>query len=127
MEQRNENHIQYDVYQRRDDQEIERPLGVTRRTQNVGAHIVQDLGNHPEEVDAQIQSRIPQNLLGGAHQPQDRLGREQPQHGEQRADDHTEHECRVHLAVHRIDVPGTVTLSHHHTGAAAKTYEQAYQ
>ena len=127
VEPGDEDHVQHDVDEGRHNEEVERTFGITRRPQDVGAHVIKDLGDHAQEVDAQIERRIPQDLRRGAHQPQNRLGGQQPQHGEQRADDHAEHQGGVHLPVHSVQVPGAVTLGHHHAGTAAKAHKQPHQ
>ena len=124
---RNEHHVQHDVDQRRGDEEVKRPLGITDGTQNIGAGVVQDLGYHAQKVDAQIQRGCVQNFVRRAHQAHHGLGRHKACQRKNRTDDHAEHQRRVYLAVDAVIIPRTETLRYHDTYAAAKPNEQAYQ
>ena len=127
MEHRDKDHVQHDVDERSHNQEIQRTFGITRRTQDIGAHIVQNLGNHAQKVDAQIQRRIPQDFIGCSHQTQYRLGREQPHHREYRTDDHAEYQRRMYLAVYGVHITGAVTLCHYNARTAAQADKKPYQ
>ena len=57
--------IQHDVDKRGDDEEVERAFAVADSAQDVGAHVVDELRDHAEEVDLQVDGGPLQDLGRG--------------------------------------------------------------
>ena len=83
------------------DQKVQRTLGITDGTQDIGAHIVEHLRDHAQKVDAQIQRCIGQNLVRRAQQTHHRRSGHKAQHGQQCANGSAQHQRRVHGACRR--------------------------
>ena len=126
-EHRDEHDVQHNVDERRRDQKVQRTLGITDGTQDIGAHIVEHLWDHAQKVDAQIQRCIGQNLVRRAQQTHHRRGGHKAQHSQQCANGSAQHQRRVHLPVHGIGVMCAPALGNDDACAAAKPDEQAHQ
>ena len=123
----NEHDVQHNVDERRRDQEVQRTLGITDGTQDIGAHVVEHLRDHAQKVDAQIQRCVGQNLVRRAQQTHYRRGGHKAQHSQQCANGSAQHQRRVHLPVHGIGVMCAPALGNDDARAAAKPDEQAHQ
>ena len=120
---RHKEQVQPDIDQRGNDEEVQRTAGIPHRTQKIGAHIVEGLGNHAQKVDAQIQHGKIQNLRRGPHEPHHPGADGQAQYGEHRTAHGSQRQSRVNLTVHSLPVPRAIALSHQNPRATAQTHK----
>ena len=54
----------------RQEQEVQRPLGIPHRSQDGRAEVIEHAGRHADEIDAHVQAGLVQHFFWGAHQLQ---------------------------------------------------------
>ena len=67
MEDGDEEYVQHHVDYRGKAEIVERMLRISRRLQRTGSHIVKDIEQCPEEIDAQIERRVGNDLGWSVH------------------------------------------------------------
>ena len=116
--------VQHHVDDSRQEQEVQRPLGIPHRPQDGRAEVIEHAGRHADEIDAHVQAGLVQHLLWGAHQLQHGRcqGNADDQHNA--AKDQAGQHRGVHRVPQRLAVIGAVVLGHQHVGAHRKADEQ---
>ena len=67
MEDGDEEYVQHHIDYRGKAEIVERMLRISRRLQRTGSHIVKDIEECPEEIDAQIDGCVGNDLGRGVH------------------------------------------------------------
>ena len=123
-EAHNKQDIQDDVGHAGDDEEVERPLGITHRPKHARTHIVEERGDHAQGIDAQVQSSIGDYIGRGIHGMQCRAS---PQQGDD-CGNGAAHNGNGHRGVHcladTVKIPGAVALGDDNGGTGSHTHKQ---
>ena len=117
--------VQHDVAQRGSDQEVQRPLGISYRSQYAGSHIVNHIGDHAQEIDPQVQNSVRQCLRRGVHSPQRPRSKSKAHYSKECTHHDREQHGGVYALIYLRVHPGAIPLGNGHHGAAGKTGKDA--
>ena len=95
MEHRHEQQVQRHVQRGGEDEVVQRVEAVPQRAHDGHADIVEDDGEHPAKIDAEIGQRIGKHRLRRVHDEQQPGHQQKPHHGGQHRGDDAEQEVGV--------------------------------
>ena len=121
-QERYKREVQHDIGEGGDDQEVQRGLAVADGPQDGREVVVQELGRHADEHDAQVQDRLGQDLIRRAQQPQQRRGDDDPGQAQHNGQPDNEQDARGHDLLEPFVIPGPVGLGNDdgHAGGEAE-------
>ncbi len=102
---------------------IQRPSGVTGGAQHRVAEIVQCQGRHTQQIDAQIDHSIPDQLVLGVHEGENAIGKSDAEYGDGSAGSQTEDDGGMYSLPQVVSVPGADVEGCHGVDAAGQTDE----
>ena len=127
METQHEEQVENDVHEAGEYQEHERQHGVSHRSQNSAAHVVDEEPGDAGEIDSQVKRRVVKNVLRRRHQMKHGLHIRHADDGVQ----HTEAEGQRHGGLDRrvklIFLLRAEPLPDHNAGAYGETVEEKHQ
>ena len=127
--QRNDHHqqqIQHDVAQRGGNEEVQGPAGIPHRPEHAGAHVVDHVGDHAQEVDPLIEDGPRQGVGGGFHGPEGPGRQHKAHHGKDRPNNDRQKHGGVDAPVDLLPLAGAVSLGDDHHRAGGQAGENAH-
>ena len=127
LEHHHEKEVQQDVHHPGDGEVVQRPLGVPLGAEDGRAEVVEHIGRHPEEVDAQIHRGQVDHVLRGADELQELTGQGGPDEGQRQAAEKGQRDGRVDALSHVLLPSAAQVLGHHHVGPHGEAHEEVHQ
>ena len=127
VENQHKYQIQYNIEDTGQDQEVQGPCGVSHRTQQTAAHIIDQKAGASRIVNTQINRRLGEHILRGGHEFQHGVHSQNAAHREEQAQQEGSRHGRLHGLVKLLHVTGPKIPANDHTGTGGEAVKKEHQ
>ena len=119
--------IQHNICQAAGNQKIQRSLGISHSPQDAGAHVVDQIPDDSQKINADIGRRRPQNILGCRHRAQCPWCRRNTHDHHAYSRHQTERNGGMYSIAYHLGAFCSIILGNNDRGTAGQSHEKSHQ